>query len=458
MTANCWLIDDQKRPPAVALEIARLRGMKVDRLAFSSEASMAELKAAASLLTISFDRLRELSAAARSRFKRSVEQGITLHVKGGMTAGQPVSFAPFADGQLTAIRTAATGYHLTDHPMLTAMLKNEERPVELAMLAVSGLPVAAEPLLMTHCADGIERPSIFIIRAGNGVVIYDLTPEAPAQPMPLLTMLEDPMILPAGVGALTAASIAWKAQPPASQLNLVIDDRPADFDYFNCARVLAFLRHLEHNFAGVHVDFAWTPDQSHPGRQYVAALKSFRAGFVWHGLRRHVDHRAITDLDAEYAAGRRLVEDVGAAYGVRFQPVMVFPFERETPQCVEFLERRGFIGKAHTPAEPRTGVDNGDSVALGVARPKPRTGRKRFAILERFPAERLTRDRMLARALLGLPIIAAAHPRDVGLVRLAGLRRARGSFAHFDPVVRFAAEKHLRSASLEEIAQRAIEQ
>ncbi len=73
-------------------------------------------------------------------------------------------------------------------------------------------------------------------------------------------------------------------------------------------------------------------------------------------------------------------------------------------------------------------------------------------------AERLTRDRMLARALLGLPIIAAAHPRDVGLVRLAGLRRARGSFAHFDPVVRFAAEKHLRSASLEEIAQRVAEQ
>ncbi len=454
--ASCWLIDDQERPPTVAMEVAQLRGMRIDRLAFSAESQPADVNAAASLITISFDRLAHLSLPAQNRLKRSVVQGTTLHVTGDFAVDQPFSLAPFAEGSIATIaHHAANGYRLTDHPMLPAALRNEERTLELTMMAASNLPKSAEPLLMLRCADTVERTSVFIVRVGNGTVIYDLTPATRRMPLP--AMLENAATLPGGVGVLAAASIAWKAQPLESRFNIVIDDRPADFDYFNGGRVLAFFRHLEHVCPGVHVDFAWTPDQSHPSRRYVAVLKSFRAGFVWHGLLRHVDHRAITDLAAEYAAGLRLVEQVCADYAVRFQPVMIFPFERDTPRCVDFLEQRGFLAMARTAAERRMEVEGGN-LAGNFSRSLSRAGQKRFAVLERFPAERLTRERMIARAALGLPIIASCHPYDVGLVRFAALRpRARGSFAHFDSVLRFAAEKQLRAASLEEIAQGVIE-
>jgi hypothetical protein len=456
--ASCWLIDDQERPPTVAMEVAQLRGMRIDRLAFSAESQPADVNAAASLITISFDRLAHLSSLAQSRLKRSVMQGTTLHVTGNLAADQPFSLAPFAEGSIaTLAHHAANGYRFTDYPMLPAALRNEERTLELTMMAASNLPQSAQPLLILRCADAVERTSVFIVRAGSGAVIYDLTPATTTRSMPLPAMLENPATLPGGVGVLVAASIAWKAQPLESRFNIVIDDRPADLDYFNCGRVLAFFRHLEHVCPGVHVDFAWTPDQSHPSRRYIAVLKSFRTGFVWHGLLRHIDHRAITDLATEYAAGLRLVEQVRADYAVRFQPVMIFPFERDTPRCVDFLEQQGFLAMARTAAEDRMAAESG-TLTGNLSRSLSRAGRKQFAVLERFPSERLTRERMVARAALGLPIIASCHPYDVGLVRFAALRpRARGSFAHFDSVLRFAAEKQLRAASLEEIAQGMIE-
>jgi hypothetical protein len=63
---------------------------------------------------------------------------------------------------------------------------------------------------------------------------------------------------------------------------------------------------------------------------------------------------------------------------------------------------------------------------------------------------------MLARAALGLPIIAAAHPKDAALKRLALLRRDAGSMARFDQTAEFAAEKRLRPGSLELIAREMI--
>lgn len=449
MKASCRLIDDRMRASSsVALEAARLLGMRVDRRRFPGDGSYADLNADASLIAIGFD-LRHLSPSAQSQLKTRVTEGATLHVRGGAGLGQPWPFAPFADGQLMVSRTIiAAGYRLTDHPRLPVLLRNEERVAAFRTPVALDPPIVAEPLLLARGADGIERPTIFLVRTGNGVVIYDLAPDAPADNRTTLAMLEDPAGLPAAPGALAAANIAWGLGAAESHFNLVIDDRPANFDYFNCSRMFAFLRHLEDNFPGTHVDFAWTPDQSHPSHRYVAAMKSFRAGFVWHGLRRHVDHRPIADLSAEFGAGRYLVEQVSSAYGVRFQPVMIFPFERDTPRCVEFLQDQGFVAKAQTPAE---------HAAEASEQPAPETARDRFVVLERFPMRRLTRDRMLALAVLGLPIIAAAHPPDIGLVRLVSLRpQARGSFAHFDPVLRFAAEKHLQPASLEELAHRAI--
>ncbi len=460
MKANCWLIDNREQElPTVALEVARLRGLRVERLPFSGDAAPADLAADRSLIAITFDQLRHLSPTAQARLKTLVARGATLHVKGAASAGQPFALAPFAEGQFLAGRTTiATGYRITDHPMLPAPLRNEECSGAFTTPVALGLPLAAQPLLLARGVDGIERPAIFVVRTGSGVVICDLESDPPAGTMPTLATLEDPATLPKAVGGLAAAKGAWELETEESHFNLVIDDRPANFDYFNCSRMLAFRRHLEQHFPGTHVDFAWTPDQSHPSPRYVAAMKSFRAGFVWHGLLHHVDHRPIADLAAEFAAGQRLVEQVSAAHGVRFQPVMVFPFERDTPRCVEFLQGHGFIAKAQTPPEPNADVNASGRDAMAAAgQPAPGTAPERFVVLERYPVGRLTRNRMLARAALGLPIIAAAHPPDVGLVRLAGIRpSSRGSFGHFDPVLRFAAEKHLRPGSLEEIAHRAM--
>jgi hypothetical protein len=72
--------------------------------------------------------------------------------------------------------------------------------------------------------------------------------------------------------------------------------------------------------------------------------------------------------------------------------------------------------------------------------------------LERHAVGKLSRERMLARAALGFPIIAAAHPKDVALKRFALLRRDAGSADYFDEVAGFAAEKKLRPEALGVIA------
>ena len=57
---------------------------------------------------------------------------------------------------------------------------------------------------------------------------------------------------------------------------------------------------------------------------------------------------------------------------------------------------------------------------------------------------------MLALAVLGMPICALAHPRDLGLRRIERYNRA--AISYFDPILNFAKEKSLRAMSLEDIA------
>ena len=64
---------------------------------------------------------------------------------------------------------------------------------------------------------------------------------------------------------------------------------------------------------------------------------------------------------------------------------------------------------------------------------------------------------MIANAALDLPIIASAHPLDVGLRRYAALYRPFEPVStYFDEVAAFAREKRLRPSSLEEIAREMI--
>ena len=71
-------------------------------------------------------------------------------------------------------------------------------------------------------------------------------------------------------------------------------------------------------------------------------------------------------------------------------------------------------------------------------------------MIYRDAIEVLTRDRMLALATLGMPIVALAHPRDLALRRFR--RGDPADVSYFDSVLTFAAEKSLRPMSLELIA------
>ena len=73
-----------------------------------------------------------------------------------------------------------------------------------------------------------------------------------------------------------------------------------------------------------------------------------------------------------------------------------------------------------------------------------------FSVVFRDSVGTLNRDQMLALATLGMPIVALAHPYDVGLRRFP--RADHGSVSYFDPILEFAEEKSLRPMSLEEIA------
>jgi hypothetical protein len=78
-------------------------------------------------------------------------------------------------------------------------------------------------------------------------------------------------------------------------------------------------------------------------------------------------------------------------------------------------------------------------------------------VLRRYPAPALNRDQMIANAALDLPIIASAHPFEVGLRRYAALYRPLEPVsAYFNALAAFAREKHLRPLSMQEVAQEMI--
>jgi hypothetical protein len=253
------------------------------------------------------------------------------------------------------------------------------------------------------------------------------------------------------IGALVAVNQVsgddW-SQPPS--FNIVIDDRPVNYDHFNAAAVTRFLRHVSDLYPGAHTDFAWTPCHTSVSRGYVQAMKRFPTGFVWHGLYRHVDHRMLLAPEQEYERGRRMVARLERRFEIRFQPLMVFPFERSAQSQFPLLARSGFLASVEEPHHPS--CSEPDSPAyLDDARPARIDPNSGLTVLFRFPATSLTRDRMLAMAALGLPIIAAAHPEDIGLKRLSRFLDRGGDASHLDEILRFACVKGLPSRSLEEI-------
>jgi hypothetical protein len=390
------------------------------------------------LIAISFDLLTRLDPEAKARIRKSAENGATVYVRGSLAPGAVYSLQPFSDQRFQFSIVQTGGCQFSSHPILPAAIAGEQISARVMTIPQAvGLDARSKPIV----SSGADRPAIFAIELGAGLVILDLHADSEDDQRDLITRLADPATRAASVGAVAAVDWAMgRRMATAAAIDLVIDDRPTNYDYFNAAKLDAFLYHLETQYPRIHTDFAWTPSDTRPHRRYIRVLRRYNTGFVWHGFLRHIDHRTITDYETHLTRGRECVNEIRRNYGVRFQPVMVFPFEKSTPGADAVLRRSGFSAKVESAA----GLPPAAYYRLAES------AGDRFSVVFRDSIEVLSRDHMLALATLGMPIVALAHPRDLALRRVS--RRDSAAMSYFDSVVRFAAEKSLRPMSLEEIA------
>ena len=404
------------------------------------------------LVAISFTQLERLSAEQRSLLLRLVQNGAVLYVRGGLSLGARYSLRPFAEGELrVSVESRATAYHCAAAEMVPSALHAESARGDFIIPAAATFGQSVEPLLIAHHRDGVGRAAIFGLACGPGWAIFDLHPDDRVSSTPIVARLSDPSALPSALGAMIAVDLAvGRDMQRPTAFNLVVDDRPANLDYFNSRHLGRFLTHLRQICAAVHIDFAWTPEHTRPDRGYIEVLRRFDTGFVWHGLMRHIDHRSISDAGTELDRGRMLVREIVRRYGVTFQRIMIFPFEKSTPSLLRRLADSGFLAAVESvdeSADPQRNVPAYLQSSMSV-----KTAGDPLPVLCRYPCKSLTRNRLLALATLGNPIIAAAHPADISLGRLSGVFNRGGTFSHFDTVIEFATVKHLRATSLERIA------
>lgn len=454
MAGTCWLIGKNAADGCCAAgHFARLRGSDVRQC--DQLESIPGRVHEPTMIAIGASRLHALSPGGKQHLAGLTERGAAVYVRGVPGPADLLDLAPFARSSVTIAREdRGVGYRFPAGPTLLGVLAGEEtQACAFAARGAEGLPAQAENLLMLRYADGNERSGIFGLRYGKGYVIYDLhCGDEDCSEAPLVERLADPGRRHQTVGALFAADCAIPAEGPRlPPFNLTIDDRPVKFDHFNVAGVGALLQHIEEVCPGAHTDFAWTPWHTNPCHGYLEVMKQFSAGFVWHGFYRHVDHSAIADPGADFAKGRRLVGEIEERFGVRLQRIMIFPFERATAEEFRLLQEAGFLASVEQPGNTHQ-FDPHLPPYLECSLPSSTDPSCGFTILYRYRAATLTRDRMLAMAALGLPIIAYAHPDELGLRRFSRLLHRESNLAHFDPVLRFAASKGLPPRSLEEIA------
>jgi len=382
--------------------------------------------------------------------QRWVERGATVYVRGPIEPGRKYSIRPLADIEFEAALQPSLGYRFTTHWILPIAIAGESAAIARDRAVALGLTNSARPLLTNIHSSGEQSPVIFAIEIGAGVIVCDLDDENHDASAPLISRLSDPASRDAMAGALAAVDYAAGRDASLSApINLVIDDRPINHDFFNAGRTENFLRHVDSICPGIHVDFAWTPNQTRVNRAYIETLRSYNTGYVWHGFMRHVDHRTIMDLETDLATGRSLIREISKKYDVEIQPVMIFPYEKDSPACVELLRRADFVAKVQSfDPDPKAVPDSYFRLRSAQA---DTSAVASFATLFRDSEEMLNRDRMLALATLGMPIIALAHPNNLGVQRFRPTREAMGP-SYFDRIVKFAAEKSLRPMSLENIA------
>ncbi|MGZ6204618.1 MAG: hypothetical protein ACXWMT_06835 [Candidatus Binataceae bacterium] len=455
--ATCFLIDSAAAGAAAA-RLARVRGARL--IHCSGLDALPEQIPQGSMIAIGAARMREFPRHRKGHLLSLVGQGATLYVRGVAGGARTLDLRPFAPIELAiASERRAVAYRFTASRMLPAVLAGEATAGVL--LDVPGaerrFDSAIEELLVVRHVDGVERAAIFALRYGDGCVIHDLSPElnpeheSGVEPL-VVAQLGRRETRHQYAGALAAANHAAGIDPARlPPFNLVIDDRPANYDHFSATPVTTLLRHIENLCPGAHTDFAWTPRHSSPSRAYLEAAKKFSTGFVWHGLFRHVDHRAIEAPATELARGRRMVGQIERRFGIRLQPIMVYPFERSAPGQYPLLARAGFLANVEQP-QVAACTDSHWPPSPNDSAPSHTDPTSGLTILYRYPAASLGRDRMLAMATLGLPIIASAHPDEVGLKRFSRFWDRGGDASHFDEILKFASAKGLPPQSLEDIA------
>ncbi len=403
------------------------------------------------LLALSFELFAQLRNEEKLQLRKWAESGATIYIRGALESGQAFSLSPLSDLEFEYSLMPSAGYQFTRHPMLPAALAGEKVEKSATFPCALGLGKSAQPIVVAGDDSDRSAQSIFAFNVGAGVVVCDLNAEDHDRHTSLLAKLSDPARRAATIGALVAVDwVAGRDPNLTTAVNLVIDDRPISYDYFSTSRTEMFLRHWDAQLPGVHVDYAWTPNQTHPHRRYINLLSRYNTGFVWHGFLRHVDHRTVTDPAGEYRAGKELVRQIIRRYSVRIQPVMIFPFEKDTPAISKMLRENGFIAKVQS-FDYEVRISPPSSYYALRSTPSDSSPESSFSVLFRDAIEMLSRDRMLALATLGMPIVAIGHPRNLALRRL-GLLRDSFEISYFDSVLKFAAEKSLRPMSLEEIA------
>jgi hypothetical protein len=410
---------------------------------------------AGQLISVTASAWGELSDSARMDIARSVNDGATLYFAEDLLEGR-VTLRPFAETELQCKGELSElcGYSLSDDRLLPHALRGENvRGIsERAPVCVLSNNLRAHLLVSGLASDGSSLPLLFAIPYGAGAVICDLAPEDRGDvEMPILKRLSDPALRVHEIGALIAAERASGsvAEEPG-YYNLTLDDRPVNFDYFSVGQLGRWIDHMRDIAPDAHLDCGWTPNQNRPTESLVAQLKAFGAGFVWHGLLRHVDYSQVAEPAADLAKGMELVRGISARYAVDIQPVMIFPYECRKPEAIRCLKDSGFVAIAEN-AEAHGDDENYLPPYMRYSTPFRRPAEDFLPVMRRFAFWQLNRDRMLALAALGLPLIAVAHPRHVGLKR-SPFSWGKGDVSCFDAVLRFAREKHLRPTSLEQLA------
>jgi hypothetical protein len=446
---KCWLLagSSENGVPPVVARIARLRGIEAEVLDVGALPFISVVAARKRLIALSFELFAALSSSGRRRLKKWAENGATIYVRGAIQQGCNYSLEPFTDQRFEFSANPVDAYQFSAHWILPAAIARERAVTKLRIPQATGLDDRVLTILSSRGRDGRELPAIFAIEVGSGSAIFDLNPEPTTSHSPLLDELADPATRVGLIGALAAVDWAAGRNPlQEAPVNLVIDDRPINYDYLSIGRLRMFLEHLDARYPGVHLDFAWTPNQTHPDRRYIDLLRRFNTGFVWHGFLQHVDHRTLSDFDRELHVGRSLVRQISKRYNVRFQPVMIFPFEKDTSQADVTLRKSDFIAKVRCYDAAHATPQDFQLRSLQEVN----SFKHPWTVIYRHSVEQLSRDRMLALAVVGMPISALAHPRDLALRRIG--RPSSTAIGYFDPILDFAKGKSLRSMSLEEIA------